>query len=86
MLTTCRSGGSVSPVAHSLAPDPAVVVAAARRSAHSRREVRLSEMPEGLPEHPIGTFAFVGTYAVVFVILWFAIYRFVFLARHALTP
>ena len=46
----------------------------------------MSEMPEGLPKHPIGTFAFVGTYAVVFVILWFTIYRFVFLARHPLTP
>jgi hypothetical protein len=46
----------------------------------------MSEMPPGLPRHPIGTFAFVGTYAVVFVILWFAIYRFVFLARHPLTP
>ena len=67
------------------APDSAAV-AAARRSPHPRREVRLSEMPEGLPEHPIGTFAFVGTYAVVFVILWFTIYRFVFLARHPLTP
>ena len=46
----------------------------------------MSEMPEGLPKHPVGTFAFVGTYAVVFVLLWFAIYRFIFLARHAVSP
>ena len=46
----------------------------------------MSDMPPGLPKHPIGTFAFVGTYAVVFVILWFSIYRFIFLARHPLTP
>jgi hypothetical protein len=64
----------------------AVSRAAVRSVVHPPGEVRMSEMPEGLPEHPIGTFAFVGTYALVFVILWFAIYRFVFLARHPLTP
>ena len=46
----------------------------------------MSEMPPGLPKHPIGTFAFVGAYAIVFVALWFAIYRFIFLARHVVTP
>ena len=46
----------------------------------------MSEMPPGLPKHPIGTFAFVGAYAVIFVIAWFAIYRFIFLARHPVTP
>ena len=46
----------------------------------------MSEMPPGLPKHPIGTFAFLGAYLAVFVILWYAIYRFIFLARHAVTP
>jgi hypothetical protein len=46
----------------------------------------MSEMPEGLPEHPIGTFAFVGAYAVSFVLSWFAIYVFIYLARHPVTP
>jgi hypothetical protein len=46
----------------------------------------MSEMPEGLPEHPIGTFAFVGAYAVSFVLAWFAIYVFIYLARHPVTP
>lgn len=41
----------------------------------------MSEMPEGLPKHPIGTFTFVGTYAVIFVVLWFLIYKLIFLAR-----
>jgi hypothetical protein len=49
-------------------------------------EVSMSDMPPGLPKHPTGTFAFVGAYAVVFVLAWFAIYRFIFLARHAVTP
>lgn len=49
-------------------------------------EVAMSDMPPGLPKHPIGTFAFVGAYAVVFVLAWFAIYRFIFLARHPMTP
>lgn len=46
----------------------------------------MSEMPPGLPKHPYGTFAFVGAYAVLFVIGFFAIYRFIYLARHAVTP
>jgi hypothetical protein len=46
----------------------------------------MSEMPPGLPKHPIGTFAFVGAYAVVFLCLWFAIYFFVFRARGVVTP
>lgn len=49
-------------------------------------ELRMSEMPPGLPRHPIGTFAFVGLYAIVFVIGWFAIYTFIYLARHPVTP
>jgi len=46
----------------------------------------MAEMPPDLPKHPIGTFAFVGAYAVVFVILWLVIYKFVFLARNPVTP
>ena len=49
-------------------------------------EQRMSEMPQGLPRHPIGTFAFVGLYAIVFVIGWFSIYTFIYLARHPVTP
>lgn len=30
--------------------------------------------PVELPKHPIGTFAFVGAYALIVVALWFAIY------------
>jgi hypothetical protein len=48
--------------------------------------VRMSEMPPGLPRHPVGTFAFVGAYAVVFVILWFAIYLLIYMARQPVTP
>ena len=46
----------------------------------------MSEMPPGLPEHPIGTFAFVGAYAVLFVIGWFAIYVYIYLARQPVMP
>ena len=46
----------------------------------------MSEMPPDLPKHPIGTFAFVGAYAVVFITLWFAIYVFVYQARGVVTP
>ena len=46
----------------------------------------MSEMPPGLPKHPIGTFAFVGAYAVIFVILWYAIYFFLYLGRSPVTP
>jgi hypothetical protein len=46
----------------------------------------MSEMPEGLPKHPIGTFAFVGAYALVFVATWFAIYVGIYLARTPVTP
>jgi hypothetical protein len=42
--------------------------------------------PAELPEHPVGTFAFVGAYAVLFVIAWFAIYVLIFLARRPVTP
>jgi hypothetical protein len=51
-----------------------------------RKESRMSEMPPGLPKHPVGTFAFVGAYAVLFVIAWFAIYIYIFLARQPVTP
>jgi ABC-type transporter Mla subunit MlaD len=43
-------------------------------------------MPPGLPKHPIGTFAFVVLYAVLFVIGWFAVYWFIYLARQPVTP
>jgi hypothetical protein len=46
----------------------------------------MSEMPPGLPKHPIGTLAFLGIYAVGFVVLWYAIYYLVFLARQPITP
>jgi len=46
----------------------------------------VSEMPPGLPKHPIGTFAFVGLYVVCFAIGWFAIYIFIFLARQPVRP
>ena len=46
----------------------------------------MSEMPEGLPKHPIGTFAFVGAYALFFVATWFAIYVGIYLARTPVTP
>ena len=46
----------------------------------------MSEMPPGLPRHPIGTFAFVGAYAVGFVVLWFAIYLLIYMARQPVTP
>jgi hypothetical protein len=49
-------------------------------------EVLMSEMPPGLPKHPIGTFAFVAAYAILFVIAWYAIYLFIFLARQPVTP
>lgn len=46
----------------------------------------MSEMPPGLPKHPVGTFAFVGAYAVAFALAWYAIYYFIFLARGPVTP
>jgi hypothetical protein len=46
----------------------------------------MSEMPPGLPKHPIGTLAFVGVYAVLFVCGWFAIYYLIFMARQPVTP
>ena len=46
----------------------------------------MSDMPPGLPKHPIGTFAFVGAYAIVFVLAWFAIYHWIFLASGPVTP
>jgi hypothetical protein len=49
-------------------------------------EVAMSDMPPGLPKHPIGTFAFVGAYAILFVCGWFAIYLFIYLARQPVTP
>ncbi len=46
----------------------------------------MSDMPPGLPEHPIGTFAFMGAYAAVVAIVWIAIYVGVYLGRGAVTP
>lgn len=46
----------------------------------------MSEMPEGLPKHPVGTFAFVLAYALLFVAGWYAIYFFVYLPRHPVSP
>ena len=46
----------------------------------------MSEMPEGLPKHPIGTFAFVGAYVALLVLAWFGIYIYIFLARQPVTP
>lgn len=46
----------------------------------------MSKLPPGFPKHPTGTLAFVGTYAVIFVVLWYAIYLFIFLARQPVTP
>jgi len=46
----------------------------------------MSDMPPGLPKHPVGTFAFVAAYAALFVGAWFAIYVFIFLARQPVRP
>ena len=46
----------------------------------------MPELPPGIPKHPIGTFAFVGAYAVLFVVLWYAVYVLIFLAREPVTP
>ena len=46
----------------------------------------MPELPPGVPKHPIGTFAFVGAYLVIFVLLWLAIYLFIFVARQPVTP
>ena len=46
----------------------------------------MPELPADFPKHPVGAFAFVGAYAVVFVLLWFAIYVYIFLARQPVTP
>jgi len=46
----------------------------------------MSDMPPSLPKHPIGTFAFVGLYAVLFVIAWFAIYLGIYVGRGGVTP
>jgi hypothetical protein len=46
----------------------------------------MSHMPEGLPKHPIGTFAFVGLYVVLFVAGWFAVYTYLYLGRGGVTP
>lgn len=46
----------------------------------------MSKLPPDFPKHPTGTLAFVGTYAVISVVLWYAIYLFIFLARNPVTP
>lgn len=59
---------------------------AADDAAPNRDDAPMSELIARLPKHPIGTFAFVGAYAVVFVCLWFATYTFIYLARQPVTP
>jgi hypothetical protein len=39
------------------------------------------EPPNGLPKHPIGTFAFLLGYVVLFVLGWMAIYSWIYLHR-----
>jgi hypothetical protein len=46
----------------------------------------MTESPDNLPKHPIGTFAFLGVYALLFVAGWFAIYLFLYLGRQPVTP
>ena len=46
----------------------------------------MSDVSSDLPRHPVGTFAFVGAYLVLFVLAWFGIYIFIFLARQPVTP
>jgi hypothetical protein len=54
--------------------------------ASRQNSIVLALLPPGLPKHPIGTFAFIGAYGVLFVLAWFAIYRFIFMARGPVTP
>jgi hypothetical protein len=42
-------------------------------------------MPEGLPKHPVGTFAFVGAYLILFILGWVAVYTYLYLGRGAVT-
>ncbi len=46
----------------------------------------MPELPSEPPKHPIGTFAFLVIYAVLFVAGWYGIYLFIFLSRQAVTP
>jgi hypothetical protein len=46
----------------------------------------MSDMPPGLPRHPVGTFALVAIYGVLFVAGWFAIYLLIYLRRHPVLP
>jgi hypothetical protein len=45
----------------------------------------MSEAPPDLGKHPRGTLAVVGLYAVIYVVGWFAIYLYIYLARGAVT-
>ena len=45
----------------------------------------MSESPGHLPKHPIGTFAFLLTYIILFVAGWMAIYTWLYLARGAVS-
>ncbi|HLB55506.1 MAG TPA: hypothetical protein VJK71_10420 [Gemmatimonadales bacterium] len=45
----------------------------------------MPDRPADLPNHPIGTFAFVGLYVILFVIGWFAVYLYLYLGRGAVT-
>jgi hypothetical protein len=42
-------------------------------------------MPPGLPKHPYGTVAFMVGYAVLFMLGWYAVYIFIYLARQPVT-
>ena len=41
----------------------------------------MSKPPDQLPHHPIGTFAFLGLYLVLFIIGWLAVYFYLYLGR-----
>lgn len=45
----------------------------------------MSDTPPDLGKHPRGTLAVVGLYGALYVVGWFAIYLFVYLARGAVT-
>lgn len=46
----------------------------------------MSERPDNLPKHPVGTFTFLLTYAALFLAGWLAIYGWLYLGRGAVTP
>lgn len=42
-------------------------------------------MPNQLPKHPTGTFAFLLAYVILFVAGWMAIYAYLYLGRGGVT-